>query len=191
MFKYRFTRSLVLVGVILSIITSSAVFSLLAQDAGAEPEDAINFTLSEYKIEIEGQGDNSALELETGKEYTLHFTNGGTLTHEVLIGSDPIVIADNYHHDFANLLLADVEVSITGEMNGAEFAIGVAGLNEFEINPGQEMTITFTLPDDKVGEWEMGCFVSLDPNAPEDDPGAGHYDVGMHIPVTVVAGMAS
>jgi len=53
------------------------------------------------------------------------------------------------------------------------------------------MVTTFTLPDTKVGDWEMGCFISIKPDAPDDDPGAGHYDIGMHIPVSVVAGKSA
>jgi len=37
-------------------------------------------------------------------------------------------------------------------------------------------TVTFTIPADKVGEWEMACF--------EDD--GTHCDVGLHGTITVV-----
>jgi uncharacterized cupredoxin-like copper-binding protein len=173
-----------------TIFVSSLAFSLHAQDATPEPTPVINVTMNEYKFQIEGQDADTALQLEAGKEYEMHFKNGGTLKHEVLIGSSAIEIKDGFHHDFNNLILSDVEVEISGEMDGKDFAIGVPGLNEFELNPGQELTIHFTLPEDKVGDWEMGCFVSVNPDAPEDDPGAGHYDLGMHISVNVVAGKA-
>jgi hypothetical protein len=130
--------------------------------------------------------------LEVGKDYALHFTNNGTLTHEVLIGSQPIVIEGGFHHDFTDSLLQDVEVEITGEMNDAEFAIGVTGLIEFEMAPLQELQIQFTLPETAIGEWELGCFVSLNPDtATEENPGAGHYDAGMHLIVNVVAASES
>jgi hypothetical protein len=188
MFAKRSIRLLSIVGLMIAIFASTFVFSLHAQEATPDAPAPINISMTEYKFLVEGQDEGTPLQLETGKEYTLHFTNSGNLEHEVLIGSAPIVIKDGYHHDFNNLLLADVETSISGQMNGDEFVIGAAGLNEFELKVGQEMSISFTLPEDKVGDWEMGCFVSLNPNATEEDPGAGHYDIGMHIPVKVIAG---
>ncbi len=147
----------------------------------------INVTLNEYHFIVEGQELDQPLQLESGTEYQIHFTNEGTLTHEVLIGSGPIDIGNEIHHDFEEALLGDVEVSVTGQMNDEEFVIGVAGLNEFELDPGQALDITFTLPDSKIGTWEIGCFVSVNLDAPADNPGVGHYDLGMHLPVEVVA----
>ncbi len=191
MFAQRFVKIILIMGLMISIFASTFVFSLHAQEATPEPTAPINITMTEYKFSVEGLDEGAPLQFETGKEYTLHFKNAGKLEHEVLIGSDPIVIKEGYHHDFNNLLLSDVETTVSGQMNNDEFVIGTAGLNEFELKVGQEMTIDFTLPDDKVGDWEMGCFVSIDPNATEEDPGAGHYDIGMHIPVKVVAGTSS
>lgn len=191
MFIRRSLKVLAITGLMTITFASSAILSLHAQEATPEPATAINVTMTEYKFLIEGQDENTPLKLQAGKEYEIDFKNSGNLKHEVLIGSDPIVIKDGYHHDFNNLLLSDVEVEVSGQMNDKEFAIGVAGLNEFELNPGQELAIDFTLPDNKAGDWEMGCFVSVDPNATDEDPGAGHYDIGMHIPVNVVSGSAS
>ena len=188
MLTQRSMRMLIITGLMLSIFASAQVHLLSAQAATAEPPYPITITMTEYKFSIEGQADATPLQLETGKEYELHFKNAGTLEHEVLIGSGPIIIKDGFHHDFHHLLLSDVEVVLSGQMNGGDFTIGVAGLNEFQLKAGQEMVTTFTLPDNKVGAWEMGCFVSLNLNATDTDPGAGHYDVGMHIPVNVVAG---
>jgi uncharacterized cupredoxin-like copper-binding protein len=191
MFLYKkMLRSAILVGFTVLLLAPMAVWSLKAQDATAEPIPVINITMTEYKFLVEGQTEDQPLQLETGSDYQLHFKNTGKLRHEVLIGSDPIIIEGGYKHDFNNLLLSDVETEISNGADEPPFLIGVSGLNEFELSPGQELTIYFVLPDDKVGMWEMACFTSIDPNAPEDNPGAGHYDIGMHLPVNVVAGSA-
>jgi uncharacterized cupredoxin-like copper-binding protein len=43
------------------------------------------------------------------------------------------------------------------------------------LGAGGQGTMTFTVTEDMVGEWEMGCF--------EQD--GVHYDAGMHGPVTI------
>jgi uncharacterized cupredoxin-like copper-binding protein len=37
-----------------------------------------------------------------------------------------------------------------------------------EAKTGQTFVMTFTLPEDRRGEWTTGCFLS------------GHYEAGMH-----------
>ena len=184
----KMLRLSIFVSFIVMLLAPIAALSLKAQDATAEPIPVINITMTEYKFLVEEQTENQPLQLETGSDYQLHFKNTGKLKHEVLIGSDPKIIEGGYKHDFNNLLLSDVETEISNGADESPFVIGVPGLNEFELAPGQELTISFNLPDNKVGTWEMACFTSIDPNAPEDNPGAGHYDIGMHLPVNVVAG---
>jgi uncharacterized cupredoxin-like copper-binding protein len=43
------------------------------------------------------------------------------------------------------------------------------------LGAGGQGTLTFSVTEDMVGEWEMGCF--------EQD--GVHYDAGMHGPVTI------
>jgi uncharacterized cupredoxin-like copper-binding protein len=148
-----------------------------------------NISLTEYVIQVEGMEEGQALEFVVGQPYELHFSNDGTLEHEILVGQEALVTDTemNYHLDFERNLLNDVETFIKGEMNGEDFAIGVSGLIEFEINPGQELTIGFTLPEEKLGEWEFACFVSSSPDATEEEPGLTHFDLGMMLPVMVLA----
>jgi len=166
---------------------------LLSADAGNPegPFAVYNITMKEYTVEVDGMEKDTPLQFEVGKLYELHFTNAGALQHEVLMGQNALVTDTeyNFHLDFERNLLDDVEVSVVGEMNGAEFVIGTAGLVEFEVNPGQELTISFTLPEDKIGDWQIGCFVSIDPEATDDNPGLTHFDLGMKLPVVVAASL--
>ena len=180
---------LVLILAIMTVVPF-VVHSAPAKQAADEPT-VLNISMSEYKFVVDGQKEGDPIRLETGKPYRLVFHNIGTSEHEALIGQQPKIIAGGYKHDFTNNLLEDVETTITNGQEESGFTIGAAGLAEFELLVKQDLAIEFTLPDDKVGDWELGCFVSLDPKATEENPGAGHYDVGMHLPVTVVKGSSS
>ena len=174
------------IAAISAVVPFVALSAPVKQDAD-EPT-TINISMSEYKYVVDGQKDGDPIKLETGKPYRLVFHNVGTLEHEVLIGQAAITITGGFKHDFKSALLEDVETVITNGQAESGFTVGAAGLAEFELRVKQDLAISFTLPDDKVGDWELGCFVSLDPKATADNPGAGHYDVGMHLLVTVVKG---
>lgn len=180
----------VLILAVISAAIPLVALSAPAKQAADEPT-IFNINMSEYKYVVDGQKEGDPIRLETGKPYRLVFHNIGTSEHEALIGQQPKIITGGYKHDFTNNLLEDVETTITNGHEESGFTIGASGLAEFELLIKQDIAIEFTLPDDKVGDWELGCFVSLDPNATEENPGAGHYDAGMHLPVTVVKGHKS
>ncbi len=177
------------------IVAISAVVPFVALSApvkqAADEPTTFDISMSEYKYVVEGQKEGDPIKLETGKLYRFVFHNLGTSEHEALIGQEPKTITGGFKHDFTNNLLEDVETTITNGQEESGFTIGATGFAEFELLVKQDLALEFTLPDDKVGDWELGCFVSLDPNAPEDNPGAGHYDVGMHLPITVIKGSSS
>jgi hypothetical protein len=174
----------------ISTVVPFVALSAPVKQASNEPI-TINISMNEYKYVVEGQKDGDPIRLETGKPYRLVFHNIGTSQHEALIGQEPKIITGGFKHDFTRNLLEDIETTITNGQDESGFTIGAAGLAEFELLVKQDLAIEFTLPDDKVGDWEMGCFVSLDPKATDENPGAGHYDVGMHLSVTVVKGSSS
>lgn len=169
-------------------LISAVLLSAQDVDVGDAP---VSYTvhLTEYMMHVDDMEMDAALEFEVGKEYQITFINDGSVEHEILIGQNALVTdaENNYHLDFETNLLDDVEMSILGEMDGKEFVVGVSGLIEFELNPGLQLTIDFTLPEDKVGDWELACFVSVDPEATEENPGITHFDLGMKMPVVVKA----
>jgi len=189
MFLSKHLKVFFVLGVLLATTFVLGVVDMYTQDDMPEEEVTVfNITMKDYQFVVEGQELNAPIQLEVGKPYTLHFIHEGADEHEVLIGEGAIEVAADIHHDFTTSLLEDVEVSIVGQMNDNDFVIGVPGLNEFEMNPGQELSISFTLPEDKIGDWEMGCFVYLDKEATEENPSPTHYDAGMHLTINVVAG---
>lgn len=174
---------------LLVLIIGAPVF---AQDETTPAPDAaieFNITMTDYNFVVDGLEANQPLQLEAGQAYRLHVMNNSTtmMAHEVLMGRNANTLEGGFKHDYAEPMLSDVEVVLTSQMDGKDFLIGVAGLNEFELSVGQEMTLEFTLPDDKVGDWEIGCFEFLSMENTEENPGPTHYDVGMHLPIEVSA----
>jgi len=188
----RFAMKVCLIGGLVSLLMFG-VFALHAQDATPQAaavqsqSTEIDIDLNEHYFQIEGSPTNTPLQLQVGQLYELHFHNKGTISHEVLIGSQPVHITENLLHDFTNNLMADVEVEISGVMSDKEFVIVAPGMNEIELSPGQNINVAFTLGDDKIGQWEMGCFEWLLPTSNDENPGPSHFDAGMHLEVDVVA----
>ena len=109
------------------------------------------------------------------------------MAHEVLFGKNITKLGD-FAHTYTDPLLSDVPVMITSAAD-SDFMVNVAGLNQFQVGADKALTIQFTLPDAKVGDWELGCFEFMSMDSTEDHPGPTHYDVGMHLPITVMAAM--
>lgn len=180
-------KALFTIAVIVVLITSLPALARAQSTETASAAVEFNITLTDYSFVIEGLEAEQPLQLQAGQAYLLHFKNTSAtlMSHEVLIGKDPLMLPGGFKHDYSEALLGDVEVVLSSQMDGKDFTIGAAGLNEFELAVGQEMTLEFTLPDDKVGDWEMGCFQFLSMDDTEEHPGPSHYDVGMHLPIVV------
>lgn len=152
----RLVRFLVLLG---------AIALLLAACAKATPEPA-NFTIemTEYAF------NPSQIELQVGQEVTLNLVNKGQLEHEIMIGRDVMMMENRpsgYTLDFFEN--AGVEPMV---MTEAEMPMEEEEHQGFMValpKTGDQATMTFTVTQDMVGEWEMGCF--------EQD--GVHYDAGM------------
>jgi hypothetical protein len=176
---------------LLALLISLPIFAQEHHMEAADDAVQIHITLSDFAFVVEGLDADQPLELETGQVYQLHFTNESysNLEHEVLLGKEVEVVSEGLVHGYTEGLLGDLPVLLTSQMGGEAFIINAAGLNQFKIATGQEMTVEFTLTEDKIGDWELGCFVFLSEQFSMDNPGPSHYDVGMHLPVVVTMGM--
>jgi hypothetical protein len=167
-----------------------AVLAALPAAAQIHEEDGepIVYTLAmnDYNFVVEGQEAGEGLTLEAGQLYRLVFRNDGLVLHEVLIGRDPSQEGE-FTGDYAEHLLAEVLVDVYGVGEAFTFEVVSPGFLEMELAHGQALAIQFTLTEDHIGAWEIGCFSPLDPDAPADAHGPTHYDVGMVIPLEVVA----
>jgi plastocyanin len=143
---------------------------LLAACAPAGPAGPQRITLKmeEYRF------DPATITVKAGQEVRLTLVNQGKETHELMIGRE--LKTENgrpagFHQNFFE------GITVKAERGGK--AIDVRELMEEEeeehgfmvvLEPGSEpVTLIFTVPADKAGEWQMGCF--------END--GAHWDLGM------------
>jgi uncharacterized cupredoxin-like copper-binding protein len=124
----------------------------------------------------------ATLRIPAGHSVTLVFENTGSVEHEFMAGRG---VSDG---DFEVDLFAGLEVTM-GTVTMAEHSADAdhdhaAGAADHDhaggdhgtmvgLEPGSGTTMTFTLPTDRRGEWEMACFLPR------------HYERGMHGVLTV------
>jgi len=106
----------------------------------------------------------SRLELPAGQTVTLQLINNGKVEHEFMVGRE-VKEHEGEMHGFHQDFFAGIEVTYTVEKGEVERE-EEHGF-EVELEPGGKAILTFTVPSDRTGEWEMACFVP------------GHYEAGM------------
>ncbi len=173
------------------LVAVPLIFAACGSQAPPEPlELAIDMT--EYTFE---PGD---LDFQVGQEVTLNLTNSGTLEHEIMFGRE-IMMTDGRPNGYKVDMFeaAGVEPEVSMEMADEEHTEGYEHTEEEEHSEDEEhteedehahsgfmvkvpvthdiYTMSFTVTEDMVGEWEIGCFL-LD---------GVHYDSGMVGKLTV------
>jgi plastocyanin len=166
---------------------------ILAGCASKTPEP-VSFTIdmTEYAFSPE------TLEVEVGQQVTLNLVNKGQLPHEIMFGRDVVMVNNRpsgYEHDMFDE--AGVEPMVMGmeedehmgeedeqmgeedehmegddheeDEHADESDLAHEGFMVLLKETGDQGTISFTVTEDMVGEWEIGCF-ELD---------GVHYDAGM------------
>lgn len=147
-------------------------------DSDGHDDDAtkVRIVMGEMYFQVDGEAKGIPLRLQAGKRYELEFQNSGQMKHEVLFGRD-VVVRDGRPRDYREHLLSSTEVDIEVEtmVNGQkrDVEIEAAGIKEVELEPGTKLTLSFTLPAEAKGKWELGCFI------------AGHYEAGMRLDLLV------
>lgn len=142
---------------------------LLVACAGATPEP-VSFTveMTEYAFNPD------TIEVSVGQEVTLDLVNLGALEHEIMFGRD-VMMMDNrpsgYQQDMFEVGGVEPHVEMmAGEMSEhEEEEEGHTGFMVLLPETNDRATLTFTVTEGMVGEWEMGCF---------EQEGV-HYDAGM------------
>lgn len=167
----------------LSITILVVLASLLLAACGgggsgaAQPDGSGNLTIE--MTESKYTPDN--IELKVGQKVTLTLKNMGEKDHELMVGRNVMMmngVPNGFEHDmFAGMEPMVMKGGAMGdEMEGMDHAeeemeddMGHSGFMVLLPNGSEDTTVTFTVTEDMVGEWEMGCF--------EDD--GQHYDDGM------------
>lgn len=177
------------------ILASAALILAACSSAPASREITIEmseFAYSPESIELQvGQEvtihlvNNGAIEHELmiGREVVNEAGNPASYAHdmfedhqpEVVFSGEPAEVAEaEDHEDDHDEGGTHEDEQAEGEEHGSEQEQEEASTHEgFMItlpgNSEREATFTFTVTEDMVGEWEMGCFLD----------GGGHYSAGM------------
>jgi uncharacterized cupredoxin-like copper-binding protein len=152
----------------LTVLSVLAVVALLlgACTTGAKDgtgTDRAEITMSEFAF------DPAPVTVPTGREVTVALTNDGDVRHEFMAGRDPRPDDGGYRQDlFAGVgPAASPAEAVAMDAHDAHAGFMV------QVEPGETVEVKFTVPADRAGDWEVGCF----------EP--GHYEAGMHASFTV------
>lgn len=100
--------------------------------------------------------------LKAGERVKLVITNRGQLTHEFMAGQK-VRMENGEPEGYVRDFFAGLRVKYTGT---GRFERKPGHGTEFMADAGQYGTLTFTVPRNRIGKWEFGCFVP------------GHYQAG-------------
>ena len=140
----------------------------------------IDVTLNEYSFLPD------PLRIPAGREVTLVIRNVGRVSHEFMAGREPE--GNDFIHDLFGGLhvnIEEVDSTDAGHAHQDDAASHAEHAEEnvddahahgeghehgtmVEAKAGQTFVMTFTLPENRRGEWTTGCFLP------------GHYEAGMH-----------
>lgn len=166
---FRTTGTIALGGLLVATLPQPIIrVAHASSDHGETDAERLVIELGELFFRVEGGEDNAPIELHADEEYEIVFRNIGTAPHEVMIGRE-VDDDDGRPHGYETDLLDTEEVMYLGD----GWEIEASGLREVELEPGAEVRLRVTVPREKAGEWEIGCFLP------------GHYEGGMKAPLFV------
>jgi uncharacterized cupredoxin-like copper-binding protein len=150
------------------VLALAAGALLLSACATAEQDDqaaaeAISISMTEFAFDPGDVG------FPTDREITLALTNDGDIPHEFMAGRQPMPDDGGYMGDLFDGVHPTVTPPEAVTMDAHDAHAGFM----VRVQPGETVQVAFTLPEDKAGEWEIGCF----------EP--GHHEAGMHATLTV------
>ncbi len=154
---------------LMSVVLGGAAFALaMGHGEVTDERVVVRIEMGEFYFQVEGHERNEPIVLLAGQKYEIVFANVGMMEHEVLIGRD-VVLAEGMPDGYEVNLLDAIEVDVVGE----GWEVGTSGFVEVELEAGETVVLHFTLPDEAIGTWEIGCFIP------------GHYQAGMLAPFVV------
>lgn len=150
-----------------------AAIALVFVACGSSPPEPVTYTIemSEYSFNPD------TIEVRVGQEVTLELVNMGALEHEFMIGQDVMMMEgrpNRFQTDiFESAGVEPMLMTMEGEELDHEATHGhEAGHSGYMVmlaENGGKATMSFTVTENMVGEWQMGCFLQ----------DGVHYDAGM------------
>jgi plastocyanin len=152
------------------LLIAVAAISVLvsACSSSPPPPEPVSFTIemSEYAFSPD------TIEVKVGQEVTFELINIGLIEHELMIGRNVMMDHNRPSGYMVDLFeSANVEPMVMGGSVPHEDAHGDIhqGFMIFLEKTGDQASMTFTVTEEMVGEWEIGCFLLE----------GVHYDSGM------------
>ena len=168
-------------------------------DSGG-PDAHIRVNMTEY-----GFG-SDVIEVRAGQTVEFLLKNSGDLDHEFMIGREVTAtmggMATGFEHDFFEGLMPIVDPpEAVMDMESMDMGMDDMDLDDMDpddmdmddmdmdghddhhhgfmvvLAPGATASVTVTIPDDAVGDWEIGCFL---------DKGT-HWSSGMHATLRITS----
>ena len=194
----RSTAAMILTVSMLAAACGSGGDGGQASGAGGDPDAHIRVNMTEY-----GFG-SDVIEVRAGQTVEFLLKNSGDLDHEFMIGREVTVAMDGmatgFEHDFfeglmpivdppeAGMVMESMEMDMDGDsmdMDDGSMDMDMDtdghddGHHGFMVTlaPGGTASVTVTIPDDAVGDWEIGCF---------RDKGT-HWSSGMHATLRITS----
>jgi uncharacterized cupredoxin-like copper-binding protein len=143
-----------------------------AQSVSGEPI-VIEVTMADFSFSP------AVLQIPADRPVTLVFANTGLVEHEFMVGRR--AVNGNFDVDLFENITVEMASEAVADHDDADTAPHDHPAAEAQddhgtmvlTGPGMQSSMTFMLPGDLRGEWEMACFIP------------GHYDGGMHGTVIV------
>ncbi len=139
---------------------------LVATPALAASAHNVTVTMKEFSFQP------AKIQLRVGEVVDLTIRNAGQVSHDWMAGSD--IVNTQEEKGFRKDLVALLKPTESGRKFAAEQpgapskADSIKRISRgFEIEPGGEVTLHFTVPASAKGEWQMACLLT------------GHYESGM------------
>jgi plastocyanin len=160
----------------LALLVLAVFFTAAACSSPATvgPSGEITITQQEYEFIPD------AIKVKAGQEVRITLVNQGEKEHEFMVGRNVMVMND-VPSGFMTDFFEDIEVraerngqpvplmELMGHDMDAMEAMGHSGFMVAQDEGSAPVTLIFTVPADRVGEWTIGCF--------EDD--GDHWEEGM------------
>lgn len=150
------TRTRTSVGLVLVLVVVVAVIALSGRDGGSgatgrpDASGQLEVVLEDFEV------DPAALHLTAGEPFTLVFVNRDEVSHHLSFGRQ-VVSDEGREAGYAEDLFADLDLTITPDVARAEPTVPGGGTTIL-VPAGRSVSVATTLPDERVGTWELGCF---------------------------------
>ena len=142
------------------------VYLFTACGGNTQQEVRIDIDMGEYSFSPED------LNLKVGQQVTINLSNSGQIQHEVMFGREMTKVDNRpagYKEDMFAAGGVEPQVTHVGEPEAEHDDEMMHSGFMIALPPEGTATMTFTVTEGMLGDWEMGCF--------EQD--GVHYDAGM------------